>query len=1111
MKFTKSMAIGVMSCFLVAFMVSGIAFAQTETGRIGGIVTDPTGAVVPGAMVTVKSLGTAAIRTATTNATGAYIITNLPPGDYEMTVGAKGFATSKRQVTITVGGITGQDVSLAVGATTTTVEVTGETATQVNTETQTLSDLVTTKQVLEMPSLTRNPYDFVAASGNVNTDPEGRGVGYSINGQRSASTNILLDGSDNNDTFTATLGQGVPLDSVQEFRVETSNFTAEYGRASGGVVNVATKSGTNQFHGTAYEFNRVSALASNGFDNDARGIDKGVFTRNQFGYSIGGPIIKDKLFFFSNTEWTRIRSYSTSVALVPMPQLIAAANANTKAFFAAYGTLATPVNGPVYTKSQISGLCNTTGPCASLPGSTPVFGTVYYSIPSDAGGGSPQNQYQTVNRVDFNLSDKTTLYGRYALQSVSYYPGVVGSSPYAGFNTGETDFNQNMLFSVTHTFSPRVVSQTKFVYNRLNDLQPLGTAPVGPSLYFSSANVGSTLLGQSVALPGYLPFTPGSAIPFGGPQNLGQAFEDLSYVHGNHSFRFGGQYVYLQDNRAFGAYEEAVEVLATSTKNAMDNFLNGTLQQFSAAVYPQGKYPGQTLTLPVGPPDFTRSNRYGDYAFYGQDSWRVKPGFTLNMGLRWEYFGVQHNKDPNKDSNFYLGPGQTLDQGLKTGQVLTVPNSPIKGLWAKDLNNFAPRLGFAWDVFGNGKTSLRGGWGISYERNFGNVTFNVIQNPPNYAVVNLAPSDVGGYLPVYVNNAGPLAGNVGTKVLPAVTLRAVNQNIATAYSHFWSLALEHELAKSTVFSLEYSGSKGVDLYGINYENLPGSNGPFTQTATFGRINTQYGNINYRTNGGVSNYDAMIASLKSGNLFHQGLMLNINYTWSHTLDNLSNTFSDDANNFNLGFLDPNNPMLDYGNAEFDARHRFAVSAIWNIPYAKNMTGPAKVIFDGWTLAPIFTAQTGHPYTVWDCTNAYYRCMRMEIVSPGLVTKGTGNPQPVPGLPNEFYYMDMTGQLAGAGSYANQYTGVSDFGPYPADMSGRNIFRGPGTWNLDMGVLKDFKFKSERYSLQLRGELYNVFNHANLYANVGTADIAEGSFVEAYRSGRRNVQIALKFIF
>lgn len=1100
---------------LIILSLAGLAMAQQETGRIVGTVKDQSNAVVPNATVTARNVATSAERIGITDASGGYVIPNLLPGTYGLSVTVTGFKPAKQQVQVSVGSVVTSDFALSVGGAETTVEVTGEGATQVNTESQTITSVVTTKQILELPTLTRNPYDLVVTAGNVSTGDSNRGVGVAINGQRSSSTNILLDGSDNNNTFTATVGQDVPLDSVQEFSIVTSSFTAEYGRASGGVVNLATKSGTNSFHGSAYEFNRVSKLASNGFDNNAQGIPRGVFTRNQFGYSIGGPAIKDKLFFFNNTEWIRVRSTTQRTALIPTPQLIAAAAPITQQYFQANGALKVSPNGKIYTKNDISGLCNATGPCANLPGTTPVWATVNYPVPFDAGAGSPQNQYQTVTRIDFNLSQNTTIYGRYALQSTNFFDGTVNNSPYSGYDTGETDFNNNFLVSMTHTFTPRFVWQSKVVFNRLNQVQPLGDSKNKTTLYLSSNSVASRILGIRVALPGYSAYTPGNAIPFGGPQNLGQVFQDLSYVKGRHTLRFGGSYYYIRDNRAFGAYEEAVEQLGSSLKQGMDNFLLGQLKTFQAAIYPQGKFPGDTVSLPVGPPDFTRSNRYHDFALYAQDSWRLSQRFTLNAGLRWEYFGVQHNKDPKKDSNFYLGTGSNIQDQFKNGKVLVAPDSPVGGLWNTYYRAFAPRVGIAWDVFGNGKTSLRGGYGISYDRNFGNVTYNVIQNPPNYAVIQVGAADVGGSLPISLNQAGPLAGSTGTKKLPAVSLRAVDQNITPEYAHFWSAAIEHEVMKNTIMSIEYTGSKGVGLYSINRENLPGSAAIYYGSSdSLGYANPQYAVINYRTHDGFSNYNAFVTEIRSRDLLHQGLQFNFNYTYSHSLDNASSTFSEFGNDFNLGLLDPAHPNLDKSSSLFDQRHRIAFSGIWSLPYAKNLPGVANRILDGWSFAPIIQATTGTPYSVYDCTNGYYTCSRMLIVDPSKISyKSASVQQGVAGVPNTFNLVDLTAQQGGTGdnAYANPITGTTDFGPYPKNMSGRNIFRAPGQWNITMGIYKNFRLRREGTSLQFRSEFYNLLNHANMFANGGSADISSQLYVPGYKDGRRNVQFALKFLF
>ena len=1114
--------------------------AQTETGQINGRVIDPNGALVPNASVMIRSVDTGIETTATTGSEGTYAVANLKPGLYDVTVNTSGFAATTQRVQVTVGSQTSVITNLALTGQQASVNVVAEAGVAVNTQNQEVSDVVSSNQLRELPSLTRNPYDFVSLSGNVAADPNGstgRGVNVAINGQRAASTNILLDGGENVDTFTASVGQTVPLDAVKEYRVITNNFSAEYGRATGGIVDVATKSGTNQFHGTGYEFNRVSALASNGFDNNAKGLPKPHFARNQFGYSFGGPIKKDKLFFFSSTEWTRVRSDQTQVTLVPTPQLISASGAATQQFFNAF-PLATPINGTVYTVGDIAsslGLAlspTSTNAFARLPASLPAFGQVQFLVPTNVGAGNPQNAYETVNRIDYNWTNKTQLYGRFALESRDMFPGVIVFSPYQGFNTGETDYNQNYIVTLSHTFSPSLVSTSKLVFNRLNQQQPLGAAPVGPTLYLTGTAF-TQLESTNVALPGYSEFTPGNAIPFGGPQNVAQLIEDVSWNRRRHQFTFGGAYVYIQDNRAFGAYEEAVEQLGNNRTGGLNNLVQGQLSAFQAAVYPQGKFPGDTLTLPVAPPDFTRSNRYHDWDAYVNDSWRIKPRINLNLGLRYEYYGVQHNVDPNLDSNFYFGTGSTVQQMIRNGSVQTVPNSSIGSLWKPDRNNFAPRVGIAWDIFGDGKTSLRGGYGIAYERNFGNVTFNVIQNPPNYAVVSLtAPGDVAT-LPITLDNSGPLAGSSGTKVLPITSLRDVRQDIPTAYAHLWSASLEHQLFSGTVASVEYSGSRGADLYTIENLNRLGFGTtylgstcirPDTGTPT-DRLNCQYSNMNTRGFGGISRYNGLTFGLESSNFRRHGffnfdgLQLTARYTYAVARDNVSSTFSESLANFNLGLLDPFNPKLDYGYSDFDVRHRFVSSFNWDLPFLKQKRGWERHTLGGWTLTGTFTARTGLPFTVYDCTFAVTVCLRAELNGP-IQFSGSGNPAPVAGSPNVFTFIDASQLQTGVFQNANGF-GYEE-GPYPTDMSTRNAFRGPGFWDLDFGLYKTIKLH-EKYSLQLRSEFYNLFNHANLYVNPSSLDIEGGGNVTACRAcgaaisgspfptDRRNVQMAVKLIF
>ncbi len=404
---------------LVALLgISCLIWAQAETGQITGTVTDPTGAIVPGALVRIVNAQNGAERTTTASGSGDFAVTNLLPAQYTVTVSAPGFSTYQQNVTLTVGAKLGVDVKMQIGQTGTTVQV-SETAVQVNTETQTLSTVVSQQQLTQLPTLTRNPYALVATAGNVADQNMGRGVGFAINGQRAESTDVLLDGAANNDEFSASVGQAVPLDSVQEFSVLTNDFTAEYGRAGAGVVNVVTKSGTNEFHGSAYEFNRVSALSSNSFDNNAKSLPKSVFTRNQFGYAVGRPIKKDKLFFFSSTEWIRIRSLAEQTVWVPTPQLIAASSPNTQGVFQCLRQAEGERRHAANVES-LTGLPPKAPTCAELVHRAQAAGPSIRICRSSRrwltrSRATPAADCLIANirpsrRVDYNLSDKTQMY-----------------------------------------------------------------------------------------------------------------------------------------------------------------------------------------------------------------------------------------------------------------------------------------------------------------------------------------------------------------------------------------------------------------------------------------------------------------------------------------------------------------------------------------------------------------------------------------------------------------------------------------------------------------------------------------------------------------------------
>jgi hypothetical protein len=388
------------------------------------------------------------------------------------------------------------------------------------------------------------------------------------------------------------------------------------------------------------------------------------------------------------------------------------------------------------------------------------------------------------------------------------------------------------------------------------------------------------------------------------------------------------------------------------------------------------------------------------------------------------------------------------------------------------------------------------------------VTFNVIQNPPAYAVASVVNGVDVSSLPISLNNFGTLGGT-GTAVLPRSSLRAVDPNIGTAYAHFWSLSVERQVWSQSVLRVEWSGSKGSNLYDISNINLPGTGAAFLAdtSSPLARLNRQYSNINFRSSRAESLYNALIVNYNTPLIKRIGLQLTASYTLSRAMDDLSSTFSEAANNFNLGYLDPFNPKLDYGPSDFDSRHRAVIGLVWDIPQVMPDRRWAKQALGGWTFTSIFTAHTGTPFSIFDCSNGLVDCVRL-VQTGALKTNVLGSAPQDATTPDLFHLIDLSNQTPGV--FSNPITGTSDVGPFPSNLTGRNRFRGPGFWNIDAGVYKSFKF-TEKTSLQLRLEGYNVFNHANTFVIGSEADVSTFSFLPGQKLGRRNVQLAAKFIF
>ncbi|MDP9170306.1 MAG: TonB-dependent receptor, partial [Acidobacteriota bacterium] len=521
---------------------------------------------------------------------------------------------------------------------------------------------------------------------------------------------------------------------------------------------------------------------------------------------------------------------------------------------------------------------------------------------------------------------------------------------------------------------------------------------------------------------------------------------------------------------------------------------------------------------------------FHDGALYAQDSWKVRRRLAVNLGVRWEHFGVQHNADPSLDSNWYAPnvgfADDNLGQYLRQGSIQLASKSSVGGLWKPDWKDFAPRVGVAWDVFGDGKSSLRGGYGIGYERNFGNVTFNVNQNPPNYAVLDLSG-------PISTNNYGPLGAAGGAVALPTVGARIIDPNIKTAYAHFWSVSVEREVVRNVVYSVEYSGSKGVNLYSISYPNQNGFGNfalgdPCTGNSDcISQPNANYGEaVGYRGNQGFSNYQGVNNRVTMSNFLNLGFSLTANYTYSHATDNISSTFFEaggqgvagqfgaqnitiNNGDFYRGLLDPYHPNLDKGDADFDVRQRVTVAGNWRIPFG-NTAGWLGKVLGGWSLNPLYTARSGQPFSIFDSSRQTLDLNLPRAAFVGNVPAGRNSF--VRGTtPNTFHILTfLPAQIA---RVSNTLTPNS---AWPANMSHRNAFRGPGWWDLDLGISRDTRI-TERFSLQIRAEAFNLLNHANLYTEGLTADVGAANTVEACYgcsgsvSDRRQVQLGAKLIF
>jgi len=997
--------------FLFAMLVlfSASAFAQSTTdGAVGGTVYDAHGAVVANAKVVVHNNGTNAEQTATTNSSGYFRVTGLQPADYAVTVTASGFADYKANpVTVEVGRVTELTPKLGVAGTTQQVEVTGE-APEVNTTSPDFAPTLNQVAIQNLPINGGRWSNFVLLTPGVNNNLSGFGL-VSFRGISSLLNNNTVDGADNNQAFFSEergrtrAGYSTAKVAVQEFQVNTSDYSAEYGRAAGGVVNTVTKSGTNQFHGDAYFLDRDSAWSSvNPFTTLTTQTSPGVYTTSPFlpldirkiwGFGVGGPIIKNKLFFYVAYDNFGRNFPGTAVATSP------------SAFFA------TPTAATIATLATRLGV---TAAQAQTDYNNGLNGLLTMLGPTPRTG----NQNITFPKLDWNINDKNSLSLSANRMRWGSPAGIqTQSSNTFGIASFGNDYVQDTWFvgKLSSLLTTNVSNVVRYQWGRDNEFENSQT----PTPYEQSTLVAPLGYSNPLGLPPQVVITNG--FTFGVPSFLqrpkypdevrNQVADSVTWTHDKHTFKFGGDYNHVHDNTQnlrfqYGAYSYS-SLLNYFSDLYAPNTCSGTVSGKPVKVPCYSNY--QQAFGPLGAQFNTN-----DLAFFAEDSFKVNPRLTLNLGLRYEY-------------------------EMLPSPYLVNSNAPQTANRPADKNNLGPRVGFAYDIFGDGTTSIRGGWGMYYGRIINSTIYNALINagaPGSQFSYFFTATQGGAVFPQIINPATPPTGTIKPNIV------FFNGNFQNPQIQQFDLIFERQLGWNTTLSMSWLGSFGRELPDFVDTNLgtpttitynvidPKGAGPvkastLTSLLYTTRPNTNFGAMTNMFSGVNSSYNAFAVQLNH-NMSHN-VQFGANYTWAHALDYGQNesTFSDTND-----LLNPSCLQCEYGTSSFDVRQRFTINAVIDSPW--KVKGFAGYLANGWELAPIFAAQTGLPYS--------------------LLTSGT--------------------PAGGLGSSINGSGGATRLLEV-----GRNTFRYPNTYVLDMRISKSFQI-AERFNLQFLAESFNIANHRNV---------------------------------
>ena len=1062
------------------FAFSGLAHGQ-GFGKIVGTVRDPSGAVITNATVTATEAGKGFSRTASTDATGYYVLDSLRPARYDLNIAASGFHTfDQKGVTLLADQTLTANAVMQVGTVSESVSITsaGE---QVDTTTSTLRTTIEQERITELPLNGRNAATLTLTVAGAVSAPSGGAdqgstktfpgaVTIAANGARQNMISYQLDGGNNVDEYT-NVNQPFPMpDALQEFSVQTSNYSAQYGQNAGAVVNVVTKSGTNQFHGNAFEFLRNSVLNARNWSAPT----KDTLKRNQFGGTFGGPIKHDRTFFFAGYQQTALRSIAAGrTATVPNAALRA--------------TATDPAIIEMLKHIPVGDASNKT---------------------SFSGRPDIQDFREVTARVDHSFSSKDELTFRYFFD---YFKrnAVFDPNNLLTYSDGSTIKSSNYLAHWTHVFRPTLINDFRFSYAPENATRgpadgALSVQDLGSALPFEAPKKSI----QQIRVNGFFNFGDNPQASF--IRNNLTWGDDVSWVKGKHDVKFGGVIERSQvdlDNQFFQPAEFSFSSIA--------NFMKGILTDYSG-----------NLAFRQGAGEF-KNNRNTFLGLYVQDNYRLNRRLTVNLGLRWEP-ALPWRETKGRVEQFRL---PDLIAGVRSTQF---PNAPAGVFFPGDAgvprdgvrpnySNFAPRVGFAYDVFGDSKTSIRGGFGIFYDTRLSGIINNRFVDLTPFSPQFVLSTQTGSVRP------GTFSDPLCTQAATQAALGCTNQstvypypftyppapNIAFGSNVFvlswdpvnkyqpptvynWNVSFERQLPSSVLVRAAYVGSHSSHLTEtMNLNPSPIGGGTLRLNAiaggpVFSTVQQDLQDIN-------ANYRSFQVSAEKRAT--HGLTVYGNYTWSRSTDDLPPGAG--VTGFDTSSArpwdDPLRHQFDWGPSEFDHPHRFVASYVWQLPDLKGSNAVLRGIFGNWQFSGLVQAQTGRPFTVLS----------------GVNNSGTGIGQDRANLVGDPY---GAGACAGNSKPCENWLNPAAFVSNPAGTfgnTGKDAFRFPGLYTWDMGISRTFSI-TERWKLQLRGEFFNIFNHVNFDESTATGNFAKlsskGNFGALQQAlDPRIGQIALKIIF